>query len=192
MMLNVIYLMTFTFDMTHFLCCIGLCACLWIDDYFGSLGRTLDNIHDMDMTWIEPCPFGGHWGGHLHTWWRSYHVLWRSLGIFWGRSTLWERMLHLLDEMLQPLEGRFHFWAPLHASSHILNESSTLESPHMPHVWRDDAFIEDNLAYEHVLHHFGSIIGSILTHLALYHVYFMYFYLISRACKYIKVSFIFL
>jgi hypothetical protein len=54
-------------------------------------------------------------------------------------------------------------------------------------MWHDHAFMEDDLAFEHVLHHLGSIIGGLLTHPILYHGYFMYFYLIFRPCKEIKV-----
>jgi hypothetical protein len=65
MMLNVIYLMEFTFDMTHFLCCIGL-VCMLDGGHptsFGGCWVTLRMLHPFEET-LHPldetfAPFGG-------------------------------------------------------------------------------------------------------------------------------------
>jgi hypothetical protein len=71
--------------------------------------------------------------------------------------------LNVLDQTLHPLEETVNFLSHLHEFSYYLSDPSTFHILHVPHMWHDHSFIEDDSEFEHFVNHFGRIFGDILT-----------------------------
>jgi hypothetical protein len=188
-MLDVIYLMTFTFDMTLFLCCNGI---VYMPSDLRLHWVTWAPLWTMHFAWTwlgyEPCSFGGLSRGHIAHFIKDVPLIMEDVGFSFRMShfvrwpsTLGEDVTPFLGD-IAPFGDKFtlgwwniapfgggSLWSPYTYLFTPFEWVIHLWRPHVPHEWLWACIYGGCLTFLSILPHLGSIIGGLLTYPLLYH-----------------------